>query len=90
MHFQFNYSTVRGFFDSFTSPVRERLVPVTGGNIKVQQRGEGDDKRFYLRISSGWTTVQYQRISQAEMIALARALTDMADSSESDEKETDQ
>lgn len=90
MHFQFNYSTVRGIFDSFTAPVQERFVPLTGGSIKVQQRGEGNDKRFYLRISSGWTTVQYQRMEQSEMIALAHALTDMANSSESDEKEPDQ
>ncbi|MBW4710363.1 hypothetical protein KX928_21445 [Roseobacter sp. YSTF-M11] len=90
MHIQFNYSTSRGFFDSFSSPVRERLVPVTGGNIKVQQRGDGDDKRFYLRISSGWASVQYQRMDPADMIVLADALLDIAQNPEADQKETDQ
>ncbi len=87
MQFSFNYSTFRGFFDSFSEPVRERVVHVVNGNIKVQQRGEGDDARFYLRIRSGFSNFQYQRIEWAQMLALAEALVDMAQDCETQEKD---
>ena len=87
MQFTFNYSTLRGFFDSFSAPLREREVKLTNGSIKVQQRGEGDDTRFYMPIRIGFSNYQYQRIRQTEMLQLAEALIEIAQDPNSDGKD---
>jgi len=78
MQFSFNYSTLRGFFDSFKSADRERAVPMINGEIKVQRRGAGKDARFYLRMRAGWSNYQYQRMDRHQMLALAEALIEIS------------
>ena len=84
---QFNYSTLRGFFDSFSAPDREVDLPVRIGAIKVQQRGFGNAARFYLRLSRG-AQITYHRIERDEMLAMAEALVAFAEANPSENQTT--